>query len=106
MIDVRDTVVPESSSAGKTIYLHFGASQSVGAVSCLTPCNQMDSAILTSRLSVKVSEKNVLEFIQPRVWTNGGGFSNCCFKKLFASNKLRFYNAGCHVGKVCRASKE
>jgi hypothetical protein len=94
MMDVRDTVVPETSSAGKTIYLHFGAaSQRVDAVSCLTPCNRMDSAILTSRFSAKVSEKNVLEFIQPRVWTNGDVFSNCCFKKLFTNNKMRFLNA-------------
>ena len=25
--------------------------------------------------------------------TNGGGFSNCCLKKLFTSNKMRFLNA-------------
>jgi hypothetical protein len=40
-----------------------------------------------------VSEKNVLDFIMPRVWDNEGKFKPTCFNRLLTSNKIkRFFD--------------
>ena len=92
LLDVREATVP-ITSVGKTIFLHFGAAQQKDALSCLTLCNKLDTAILTSRFISKVSEKNVLDFIMPRVWDNEGKFKPTCFNSLLTSNKIkRFFD--------------